>query len=217
MGVLLCHSLQASIQVLPDLCGVLDEVPALDFLDDGSEKDRARRVAHPGVELAVGFVGAEAGVAEVVAGGLGFFGKGDHVRGVCHVPVLVGPELAGGADAGLDLVNDEEDVVAFRDVAQAAEEGGRSVVVTTFGLDWLDDDGADGVVEVFDQVFGLSEAAGFLGHVFLGEFVEGVFEVGEGGLRPVKCGDVEFVNWFAAGGGEAAEETAVESGAEGHD
>ena len=91
------------------------------------------------------------------------------------------------------------------------------MVVTAFGLDRLDDDGADGIVEVFDQVFGLGKAAGFFRHIFLGEFVEGVFEVWEGGLGPIEGGDVEFVDGFAASGGETAEEAAVEGGAEGHD
>jgi hypothetical protein len=38
--------------------------------------------------------------------------------------VLVAPELAGSAEAGLDLVDDEGDVVLLGDVAQALEEGG---------------------------------------------------------------------------------------------
>ena len=41
--------------------------------------------------------------------------------------------------------------------------------------------------------------------------------MGEGGLRPVECGDVEFVDWFATRCGEAAEQTTVEGGFEGED
>ena len=37
----------------------------------------------------------------------------------------------------------------------------------------------------------------------------------EGGLGPVESGNVEFVDWFAAGRREAAEEAAVESRFEG--
>ena len=115
--ILLRQSLQSSVQILPNLCGVLDEIQTLDFLDDCSEQDCARGVTHPGVELAVGLVGAEVRVAEIVAGGLGFLGEGDHIRRFCHVPVLMSPELAGGTDTGLDLVDDEEDVVALCDFA----------------------------------------------------------------------------------------------------
>ena len=44
---------------------------------------------------------------------------------------------------------------------------------------------------------------------------ERVFEVREGGLGPVESGNVEFVDWFAAGSGEAAKEAAVEGRFEG--
>lgn len=54
----------------------------MDLVDDGAEKQGFGGVAHPGVELTVGFVGAQGVVAEVVAGCLGFFGKGYHVRRV---------------------------------------------------------------------------------------------------------------------------------------
>src|SRR5687768_117008 len=85
-----------------DLGGVL----LLDLLDDGAEDDGAGWVAHPGVELAVGLVGAELDVAVVVAGGLGLLGEGDHVGRGLEVPVLVRPELAGSANTGLHLVDD---------------------------------------------------------------------------------------------------------------
>ncbi len=90
------------------------------------------------------------------------------------------------------------------------------MVVATFGLDGFDDDSADRVVEVLDEIFCFGKAACFFGHVLLGKFMEGVLEVGERGLRPIEGGDVEFVDWFAAGGGETTEEAAVEGGAEGH-
>lgn len=167
--------------------------------------------------MAVGFCGDQVRVPEVVARGLGFLAEGDHVRWGIEAPILVGPELPGCADAGLDLVDDEEDIVPFCNFAEAAEEGGGSVVVAAFGLDGLDDDGGDGVVEGLNDVFGLFEAAGFLCGVLGGELIEGVFEEGKGRLGPVEGGDVEFVDWFAAGGRERAEEATVEGGAEGHD
>jgi hypothetical protein len=61
-----------------------------------------------------------------------------HTRAV--VPVLVSPELAGGAHAGLDLIDDEGDVVLLGDVAEALEEVGRRPVVATLGLDGLHDE-----------------------------------------------------------------------------
>ena len=115
--------------------------------------------------------------------------------------MLVGPELAGGADAGLDFVDDHEHVVAFGDVAQALEEFGGRVVVAAFGLDGLDDDGGDGVVVGRDDFFGFREAALDFGFVLRCVIFEGVFEHGEGRLGPVEGGDVEFVDGFAAGGG----------------
>ncbi len=117
MWVLLRQSLQPTVQILAHLRCILDQVEALDFLDDSSEEDGARGVAHPGVELAVRLVGAEIGVAKVVAGGLGFLGEGDHIWGLGHVPMLMSPEFAGGADAGLDFVDDEENIVASCNLA----------------------------------------------------------------------------------------------------
>lgn len=189
----------------------------LNLLDDGAEEDGAGWVTHPGVELAVGLVGAQLGVTEVVAGSLGLLGEGDHVGGRGEVPVVVGPELAGGADAGLHLVDNQEDAVLLGDLAQAAEEGGRGVVVTTLGLDGLDDDGTGGNAVVEDQVLDLGEGSllGLL--VLLDVLLERVLEEGEGSLGPVEGGDVKLVDGLGAGGGEGAKQTAVEGGLEGHD
>ena len=197
--------------------GIGDEIEPADLLDDGAEEEGAGGVAHPGVELAVRLIGAEGGVAEVVACGLGFFGEGDHVGRVGQVPVVVRPEGAGGADAGLDFVDDEEDVVFLGQSAEGAEEGGGGVVVAAFGLDGFDDDGGGGLGPGFDEVFGFFEAALFFGGVVGGVLVQRVFEEGEGRLGPVEGGDVEFVDGLAAGGGEAAEEAAVEGVLEGED
>lgn len=159
-GVFLGEPLELTEEVVADLGGVLDEAEALDLVDDAAEEQGARGVAHPRVELAVGLVGAQGRVAEVVAGGLGLLAEGHHVRGRGQVPVLVGPELAGGADAGLHLVDDEEHAVLLGDLAQAAEEGGRGVVVAALGLNGLDDDGARGHVVVLDEVLNLGERVG---------------------------------------------------------
>lgn len=209
--------LNARIQVVSRLCGVLDQAKTLDLVNDATEQDRASWVTHPRVELAVRLVRAQRGVAVVVSRGLGLLGESDHVRGRGEVPVLVGPELASGADAGLDLVDDEEDIVLCGQLAQAAEEGGRGVVVAAFGLDGLDDDGGGGVGEGGDEALDVGEGVGFGFGVLGGVILEGVFEEGEGGLGPVEGGDVELVDGLGAGGGEGAEEAAVEGGFEGED
>ncbi len=211
------QALEAVVEIVACVRGVPHEIQAFDLLDDGAEEDGARGVAHPGVELAVRFVGPQLRVAEVVARGLGFFREGDHVRRVVQVPVVMGPKFARGADAGLHFVDDEEDVVFFGDVAEAFEEGGGGVVVPALGLDGFDDDGRDGVVEVGDQIFRFGEAAGFFRFILGAVFVEGVFEVGKGGLGPVEGGNIEFVDGLATGSGEGGEEAAVEGGTEGED
>ncbi len=200
--ILLRQSLQFGIEIRARASGVFDQIEPLDLVDDSFEEERLCRVAHPGVELSVGLVGAERRVAEVVAGRLGFFAETDHVGRGGQVPMFVRPELARGADAGLDFVDDEHDVVAFRDFAETCEEGGRGVVVAAFGLDGFDHDGCDRVVEVLYQVLGFREAAGLFGGVLRGVFGEGILEHGEWGLRPVEGRDVEFVDRFAASGGE---------------
>ena len=193
------------MQILARILRIINEVQPFNLLDNASEQDRARRISHPGVELPVRFRGDEVRVAEVVARGLGFLAESDHIRWGVEAPVLVGPEFACCADAGLDLVDDEEDVVPFGDFAEAAEERGGSVVVAAFGLDGFDDDGRNGVVKGLHYVFRFLKTAGLLCGILGGELLEGVFEQGEGGLWPVEGGDVEFMDGFAAGGGEGAE------------
>lgn len=123
LGEPLGQPLQATVQIGTGVGRVPDEIQTLNLPDDGTEQDGARRVAHPRVELTVRLVRSEFVVAKVVARGLGLLGEGDHVRGRLEAPVLVGPELARGTDAGLHFVDDEEDVVLFGELAEAAEEG----------------------------------------------------------------------------------------------
>ena len=215
LGVLLGQTGETGVEVVTGGAGVLDEVETLDLLDDSAEDQGTGWVTHPGVELAVGLVGAQGGVAVVVTGGLGLLGEGDHVRGRGQVPVVVGPELTGGTDTGLHLVDDEEDVGALGDVAETLEEGGRGVVVTTLGLDGLDHHGGDGVVELLDETLNLGQATLLLGSVLLDVLLQRVLQLGEGGLGPVKGGDIQLVDGLAAGGGQGAEETAVEGRLEG--
>lgn len=131
--------------------------------------------------------------------------------------MFVGPEFACGADAGLDFVDNKQDVVFLGDGAEAAEEEGGGVVVAALGLDGLDDDGYRGVVVFLDETLCFVKAALFLLSVFSFVLSEWVFEGGEGCLRPVEGRDVELVDGLGACGGETAKEAAVEARLEGHD
>lgn len=144
LGVLGGELLELGVKDLTDAGGLLDELLVEDLADDGAAHDDTGWVADPGVELAVGLVGDELAVAEEVAGRLGLLGEGDDVRRGGEVPVGVAPELAGGAKAGLDLVDDEGDAVLLGQVAEALEEGGGGVVVAALALDGLDDEGGGG-------------------------------------------------------------------------
>jgi hypothetical protein len=127
------------------------------------------------------------------------------------------PELAGCANARLHFVYDHQDVVFLGQSAQAAEEGGRGVVVAAFGLDWLDDYGTGREMVRGDDPLDVSEGFSFNAGVFFDMVFEGVFKEGEGGLWPVESGDVELVDRLGACGGKGTEEPAMEGGLEGQD
>jgi len=214
LWVALAQALQAGVEVVAGSSGAVDEIEAVNFLDDGAEEDSAGRVAHPRVELAVGLVGPQRVVAKVVSGRLGLFRKRDHVRRGGEIPVLVGPELARGADAGLDFVDNEHDVVLLCDFAESAEKVWCCVVVAAFGLDGLDDDGGGWVVELLDEALGFVQAPFLLCRILGFVLVEGILEGGERGLWPVEGGDVELVDGFGACRGQTAKEAAVKPGLE---
>jgi len=216
-GVLLSQALETGVQVVTGDASVLNETQALDLLDDTAVDQGAGGVTHPGVELAVRLVGAQGRVAIVVTGSLSLLGEGNHVRGSLQVPVVVGPELSGGTDTGLHLVDDEEHVGALGDLAQTLEESGRGVVVATLGLDGLNHDSSDGVVELLDEALNLIKAALLLGGVLMDVFLQRVLQGREGSLGPVKGGDIDLVDSLAAGGRQGAEETAMEGRLEGED
>ena len=209
--------LKTGVEILADSGCVGDEVVAFNLVDNGTEKQGTDGVTHPSVELAVRLVGAQLGVAVVVAGSLCLLGKGDHVRRVLKFPVLMSPEAAGGTDTGLDLVDDEEDSMTTGEGAELAEEVWAGVVVTTLALDGLNDDGGGGKMPVLDKMLDFIEA-GLLGSGVLGGMlIEGVLELGEGSLGPVKGRDIELVDSLGAGSRQGTKEAAVEACLEGQD
>jgi hypothetical protein len=237
LGELGGKTLEAGVEVSTSLGGVLHEVLAFDLGEDSAEEDGTGGVTEPAmemlasirqrwytqtelnlrVELAVCLVGTELRVAVVVTSSLSLLGEGDHVRRVLEVPVVVSPELAGGADTSLDLVDNHEDVVLAGDGAEAPEESRRRVVVTALGLDRLDNDGGGWAVEGRDDVLNLLEAALLLTSVLLGMLLKRILELREGSLWPVKGGNIELVNGLGASAGERSKETAVEATTEGQD
>lgn len=117
---------------------------ALDDVQRGEGGGDADGVAAEGAGVGarnpVHDLGAGHADAEGHAGG-DAFGDADDVG--LDAGVLDGPPLAGAADAGLDLVGDEEDSVLVADAADLLEEVGRSDDVAAFALDGFEDDGGD--------------------------------------------------------------------------
>jgi len=217
LGVLGSQASELVVEVVADTGSLLNQLLVQDLLDDSLAHDDTGRVADPGVELAVGLVGDEHLVTEEVTGSLGLLGEGDHVRGRGQVPVVVAPEGTSGTEASLDLIGDEAGTVSLGDVTETLEEGRGGVVVTTLGLDGLNDETGNGAVPRGDEALNLLEASLLLGGILLSVLLERVLEGREGSLGPVEAGDIKLVNGLGAGGGERAEATAVEGVAEAHD
>ena len=112
-------------------------------------------------------------------------------QGVRREPeVLVRPHLPGEADAGLDLVHDEEALVLAAMPLQRLQELRAEVVVAALGLDGLDDDGRDVVGVVGEGALRIwsSARSSAAAHVALdlgrdGEAQLGVVDARPGELR----------------------------------
>jgi len=74
--------------------------------------------------------------------GLKLFTKSHDIRllSLCKTPFLMSPECSCAPDTRLNFIHNEQDTVAFGDIAETAEKGSRRMVVATFRLDRLDDD-----------------------------------------------------------------------------
>jgi hypothetical protein len=220
LGELGGEALETGVEVVASLSGVLNEVLALNLVENGTEEDGASGVTEPAstllvlyewlqerilnlrVELTVGLVGPELRVTVEVASSLGLLREGDHVRRVLEVPVVVSPELASGTNTGLNLVDNHKDIMFAGDRTKTSEEGGRSVVVATLRLNGLDNDSSRWAVETGDDLLNFFKAALLLASVLLGVLLERVLELREGGLGPVEGRDVELVDRLGASGRE---------------
>lgn len=76
----LTELLELRVEVLAHARRPGDQIVPLDLIDDGAEEEGPGGIPHPGVELAVGEVGTERRVGEVVTRCLGLLGEGYDVR-----------------------------------------------------------------------------------------------------------------------------------------
>lgn len=130
---------------MADLLGLLDEVVPLHDLHHLPQEEQLRRVSHPCVIDPVALFDLQV-VGVEISSGEHLLREGDDVRRSGQVPVGVGPHLPGGASSRLHLVHDEHDAALLGDVPQSLEEGRASVVVSSFSLDRLRDQGRHLVV-----------------------------------------------------------------------
>ncbi|KAI6767168.1 hypothetical protein HG531_011528 [Fusarium graminearum] len=172
LGVLGSEALELGVQLATDAGGLLDQLLVEDLLDDSLAHDDTGWVTNPGVELTVGLVGDEHLVSEEVASSLGLLGEGNHVRRRAQVPVVVAPEGTGSTETSLDLISDEDTAVLLGDITETLEERGRSVVVTTLGLNGLNDKTSDGAVPCGHDTLDLLKASLLLSSVLLGVVLE---------------------------------------------
>ncbi len=111
----------------------------------------------------------------------------------------------------MDLVDDEDNVVAESHFTKTLEERWRGVVIAAFRLDGLHHNCRHGVVERCDKPLGFLEASSFLFGVGADVILERVAQLWKGCAGPIEGRDVEFVDRLAAGGSKTAKETTVES------
>ena len=136
-----------------DDAGVLDEVLLLDDLEVPPRPDHVDEVAAPGRVDAGGdredvLLLVEDPLVRREAADLHLLPEGEEVGH--DADRLEAPHPPGEADAGLDLVEDEEHLVLVAELPERGEELGAEVVVASLALDRLDDEGRH-VVPVLDE------------------------------------------------------------------
>ncbi len=110
---------EAVLQVRADGSGVVDKIVRLDDLEDAVEADHVDQVAAPrGVDPARRAEDVIVDLVQLLSGedaaDLRLLAERDDIR--LDAERLVGPELAGDADAALHFVKDQERVVFVREV-----------------------------------------------------------------------------------------------------
>lgn len=78
---------------------------------------------------------------EVVPSCLHFLGEGEEIGRGGQVPLLGSPESAGGSSSGLDLIYNEGSIVVLSNLLQLLEEVGGGMVISSFALHRLYNDG----------------------------------------------------------------------------
>jgi len=127
------------------------------------------------------------------------------------------PEGTGGTETGLHLVGNENGSVLLGNITETLEESRGGVVVTTLGLNGLNNETGNGAMPRGHDALNFFKASLLLGSVLLDVLLKRVLESREGGLGPVEARDIKLVDSLGAGGGEGAETTAVERVLETHD
>ena len=119
-----------------------DQLVLLDDLDEALAAHHVDQVAAPGGVDAAADLEHESDLVDRAparhAAHLRLLAEGEEVG--LDAEVLEAPPAAGGAEAGLHLVEDEQHLVLVGDLPQRAQELGAEVVVAALGLDRLDDD-----------------------------------------------------------------------------
>src|SRR5690606_10468432 len=121
--------------------GTLEQALLLDDLDDALAAHHVDEVAAPGRVDARRDLEHRVDLVETRAGGdaadLGLLGEGEDVG--LDAEVLEAPPGAGGAEAGLHFVEDQQELVLVGQAPELAQELAAEVVVAALALDRLDD------------------------------------------------------------------------------
>ena len=217
-GIKLLESTEVVKDISTSDTNTLKKVVLLDGVNNRLKLNNLSGITEPGVEDTVGLSGTEMiSIEETTSHHL--LGEGDGIRGSGEVPSLVSPHATSITTTSLDLINNEASTVLLTESLKLLEEISGSVVITTLGLNGLDNKTSDGalVLPLVEEAVDLRKAALLLSSVLSSMRLKRVLELGEGSDGPVESREVELVHRLGVSGGEAAEHTAVESTVERHD